>query len=68
MSPKVSTVEEGSDGFKTVTYRKKTITGTLAVLLLNIVGSLLLECGTLLPYQLFQRRKGSRLFSFPDLP
>jgi hypothetical protein len=28
---------------------------------------ILLECRTLLPYQLFRRRKDSRLFSFPDL-
>jgi hypothetical protein len=31
-SPKVSAVEEESDGFKNVTYRKKTSTGALAVI------------------------------------
>jgi hypothetical protein len=30
-SPKVSTVEEDSDGFKTVSYRKKAISGAPAV-------------------------------------
>jgi hypothetical protein len=32
LSPKVSTIEKDCDGFKTVTYRQKTIAGFLAVI------------------------------------
>jgi L-2-hydroxyglutarate oxidase LhgO len=52
-SLKVSAIEEDSDGFKTVTYRKKTTTGASTEITVNIVGNFLFVCGILLPCQLF---------------
>lgn len=46
--------------FLTVTYRKKETTGAPAVITVQ-------PYRTLLPYQLYKSRKGSRLFSSPDL-
>jgi hypothetical protein len=66
-SPEVSTVEEDSDGFKTVTCRKRMTVSAPAVITVIHQGQPLIAVRNFASYQLFQRRKGSRLLSFLDL-